>query len=84
MEGAAPGSPGQGSALSGRRERTDRNVVSVRIPERELPGLRARIHVWLFFEQSDERACPLQRRVEIIDTEEQEEPVAGCRAIGTH
>jgi hypothetical protein len=26
----------------------------------------------------------LKRRVEIIDTEEQQEPVAGCPAIGAH
>src|SRR5262249_46066859 len=30
---------------SGRRERTDRNVISVRIAERELPGVSVRIHV---------------------------------------
>src|ERR1035441_390326 len=64
------------SALSGRRERTDRNVISVRISERELVGLSVRIHVWLLFEPGDERACPLKRQVEIIDTEEQQEPVA--------
>src|SRR5216683_5825194 len=75
---------GSCSALSGRRERTDRNVISVRISERELLGLSARIHVWLLFEPSDERACPLKRQVEIIDTEEQQEPVAGCPVIGAH
>ena len=68
---------GSCGALSGRRERTDRNVISVRIAERELLGLRVRIHVWLLFEPRDKRACPLQRQVEIIDTEEQHEPVAG-------
>src|SRR6202171_5525091 len=75
---------GSCSALSGRRERTDRNVISVRISERELLGLSVRIHVWLLFEPSDERACPLKRQVEIIDTEEQQEPVAGCPVIGAH
>ena len=59
------------SALSGRRERTDRNVISVRISERELLGLSVRIHVWPLFEPSDERSCPLKREVEIIDKEEQ-------------
>src|SRR5256885_5783245 len=44
---------GSCSALSGRRERTDRNVTSVRISERELLGLSVRIHVWLLFEPSD-------------------------------
>ena len=34
---------GSCSALSGRRERTDRNVISVRISERELLGLSVRI-----------------------------------------
>src|SRR5258705_13904250 len=75
---------GSCSALSGRRERTDRNVISVRISERELLGLGVRIHVWLLFEPSDARACPLKRYVEIIDTEEQQEPVAGCPVIGAH
>ena len=70
--------------LSGRRERTDRNVISVRIPERELPGLSVRIHVWLLVEPSDERACPLKRQVEIIDTEEQQEPVAKRPVIGAY
>ena len=72
---------GSCGALSRRRERTDRNVISVRISERELLGLRVRIHVWLLFEPSDQRACPLQREVEIIDTEEQQETVAGCGVI---
>ncbi len=47
-------------------------------------GLRVRIHVWLLFEPSDERACPLERQVEIIDTEEQQEAVAGYCVIGAH
>ena len=75
---------GSCSAVSGRRERTDRNVISVRISERELLGLSVRIHVWFLFEPSDERARPLKRQVEIIDTEEQQEPVAGCPVIGAH
>src|SRR2546429_6353453 len=75
---------GNCSALSGRRERTDRNVISVRISERELLGLSVRIHVWLLFEPSDESARPLKRQVEIIDTEEQQEPVAGRPVIGAH
>src|SRR5437773_11923656 len=75
---------GRCNALSGRIERTDRNVISVRIPERELLGLSVRIHVWLLFEPSDERARPLKRQVEIIDTEEQQEAVAGCPAIRAH
>src|SRR5262249_24812689 len=46
------------------RERTDRNVISVRISERELLRSSVRIEVWLLFEPTDERACPLQRQVE--------------------
>ena len=53
------------------RERTDCNVISVRISERELRRSSVRIEVWLLFEPTDERACPLKRQVEIIDTEEQ-------------
>ena len=68
---------GSCSALSGRKKRTDRNAISVRISERELLGLSVRIHVWLLFEQSDERACPLKRQVEIIDKEEQQEASPG-------
>ena len=68
----------------GRRKRTDRNVVSVRISERKLLGLSARIHVRLLFEPSDQRACPLKRPVEIIDTEEQQEAIAAFPVIGAH
>src|SRR6516165_9505493 len=75
---------GRCDAVLGRRERADRNVISVRISERELPGLSVRIHVGLLFEPSDESACPLKRQVEIIDTEEQQEAVAGRPVIGTH
>src|SRR5260370_41897537 len=75
---------GSCSALSGRRERTDRNVISVRISERELLGLSVRIHVWLLFEPSDETACPLKCQIEIIDTEEQQEPVPGYPVIRAH
>ncbi len=40
--------------------------------------------MWLLFESSDERACPLKRQIEIIDPEEQQEPVAGRAVIGAH
>jgi hypothetical protein len=32
--------------------------------------------VRLFFEPSDESACPLQCQIEIVDAEEQEKPIA--------
>src|SRR5215472_1519363 len=38
----------------------------------------------LLFELCDERPCPLQGRVEIIDTEKQEEAVTGRSVFGTH
>src|SRR5260370_14506466 len=68
---------GSCSALSGRRARTDRNLVSVRISERELLGLSVRIHVLLLFEPTDARACPLTRPVDIINTAEIQEPLLG-------
>ena len=38
----------------------------------------------LLFEPGDKSACSLQGHVEIIDSKEQQEPVAGCRMIGAH
>jgi len=38
----------------------------------------------LLFESRDERACPCQDHAEIIDTEKQEEAVAGRRVIRAH
>src|SRR5439155_22688606 len=64
-----------------RRERTDRDVVSVRIPQRELFCSSIRVRVRLLFEPGDERACPFQCHSEIVDAEEQEEPVARCRVV---
>ncbi|MDQ1636825.1 MAG: hypothetical protein QOF62_164 [Pyrinomonadaceae bacterium] len=64
-----------------RRERTNHDVVSVRIPERELLCSSTRIRVRLLFEPGDERACPFQRHTEIVDAEEQEQPVARCRVV---
>ena len=67
-----------------RRERTNRDVVSVRIPERELLCSSIRVRVRLLFEPCDERACPFQCHIEIVDAEEQEEPVARCRVVPAH
>jgi hypothetical protein len=66
----------------GGRERTDHDVIPVRISECELHSSSVRIHVGLLLESSDERACPWQRQVEIIDPEKQEEAVARLRLIG--
>jgi len=69
--------------LLGRSEGTDRDVVPVLISECELRGSGARVHVGLFIESINESACPLQRHVEIIDTEKQQEAIARLRVIGT-
>src|SRR5438128_2361760 len=70
--------PNRGQALS---ERTNHDVVSVPVPERELLGSSIRVRVRLLFEAGDERACPFQCHIEIVDAEEQEEPVARCRIV---
>src|SRR2546425_11363559 len=67
-----------------RRERTNRDVVSVPIPERELLCSSIRVRVRLLFEPGDESACPLQGPIEIVDAKEQEEPVARCRLVPAH
>src|SRR5436309_13138712 len=64
-----------------RRERTNHDVVSVPVPERELPCPSIWVRVRLLFEPGDERACPFQCHIEIVDAEEQEEPVAGSRVV---
>jgi hypothetical protein len=86
------GDEGEGLKVRGRpsppwvraSERTDRDVVSVRIPEGELPCLRVRVHVRLLVEPGDESACPRQGPVEVVDAEEQEQPVARWRRGRTH
>src|SRR5437016_1240641 len=64
-----------------RRERANHHVVSVRIPERELLCSSSRVRVRLLFEPRDERACPFQCHIEIVDAEEQEKSVARCRVV---
>src|SRR5262245_9584749 len=65
-------------------DRANRNVISIQIPERELPRARVRVHVRLLFEAGDERARPVKCPVEIVDAEEQEEPVARRPLVRTH
>src|SRR5256712_11032717 len=67
-----------------RRERTNHDVVSVRIPERELLCSSIRVRVRLLFEPGDESARPFQGHIEIVDAEEQEEPVARCCLVPAH
>jgi hypothetical protein len=38
--------------------------------------------MWLLVEPSDESASPLKRKVEVVDTEEQQEAIPGLPAIG--
>jgi hypothetical protein len=80
----APSSLGTAMLISACRQRTDRDVISVRISERKLRRLSVRVEVCFLFEPADERACPLKCQVEIIDTEEQQEAVAGCPVIRAH
>jgi hypothetical protein len=44
----------------GRVQRTDGDVVPVKISERKLRGSSAGIDVWLFFQPADKGACPWQ------------------------
>ena len=67
----------------GRIERTDGDVISVRISERKLHSSSAGIHMWLFFQPADERARPWQSYVKVVDPEEQEEAVARLCMVGT-
>jgi hypothetical protein len=67
----------------GRIERTDGDVISVRKSERKLRSSSVGIHLWLFFHPADESARPWQGYVEVVDPEEQEEPVARRGAVGT-
>jgi DNA-directed RNA polymerase subunit N (RpoN/RPB10) len=66
----------------GRVERTDGDVVPVRISERKFCGSSAGIHVWLFFQPADESARPWQSYVKVVDPEEQEEAVSRLGVVG--
>jgi len=68
--------------LLGRRQRTDCDVIPVRVPQRELRSTSVLVQVWLLLESSDESARPWQRHCEIIDTEKQKEAIARLRVIG--
>ena len=66
----------------GRIERTDGDVVTVRISERKLPGSSAGIYMRLFIQQADERARAWQSYVKVVDPKEQEEAVARLGVVG--
>jgi len=67
----------------GRIECTDGDVISVRVSERKLHCSSVGIHVWLFFQPTDERAPPWQSYVKVVDPKEQEEAVARLGVVGT-
>jgi hypothetical protein len=68
---------------SGRIERTDGDIISIRISERKLLGSSSGIYMRLFFQPADERARPWQSYVKVVDPEEQEEAVARLGVVGT-
>src|SRR4029450_12492375 len=60
---------------------TDHDVVPVGIPERKLLSAGIWVDAGFLFEPAEgARSC--QRHVEVVDTEKQQETVAGCRVIG--
>ena len=67
----------------GRIERTDGDVISVRISERKLHSSSVGIHVRLFFQPADERLRPWQSCLKLVDPEEQEKAVARLGGVGT-
>src|SRR5206468_8623316 len=71
-------------ASSGLTISADRDVVSVRIPERELHCLSVWIQVVLLLESGDESACPVQAIIVVVDAKKQEEPIARRRLVRAH
>jgi hypothetical protein len=60
----------------GRIERTDGDIISVRISERKLRSSSVGIHMRLLLQPADERARSWQSLVEVVDPEKQEEAIA--------
>ena len=54
------------------RKRADCDIVPVWVSQRELLGSSVGVDVRIFLELCDKSARPMQRRVEIVDTKEQE------------
>src|SRR5437016_517131 len=71
-------------ASSGLTISADRDVVSVRIPEREFHCLSVRIQVGLLLESGDESACPVQGLIVVVDAKKQEEPIARQSLVRAH
>ena len=76
--------PPRGSSWLRRRERADRDVVSIRVSERELHRFSVQVQVGFLLESRDESARPRKGLVVVVDAEEQEEPVARCCLIRAH
>jgi hypothetical protein len=68
----------------GRIERTDGDVISVRISERKLRSSSDRIHTWFFFQPADECARPWQGDLKVVDPKEQQQAVARLGVEGTY
>ena len=66
----------------GRVQRTDGDVVPVKISERKLRGSSVRIHVWLFLKPADKSARPWQSEVKVVNPEEQEQAVSRLGVSG--
>ena len=66
----------------GRVERSDCDVIPVRISERKLHGSGVGIHMWLLFQSANESARPGQSHVKVVDPEEQEETVSRRGVVG--
>jgi hypothetical protein len=66
-----------------RIERTDGDVIAVRISERKFRSSSVGIHMGLFCQPADEGARPWQSHVKIVDPEEQEEVVTRLGVVGT-
>ena len=73
----------RGIASLDRGQRTNRDVVSVRVSQGELLGSCVRVHVWLFLEARNKSACPPQCNLIVVDAKEQKETVAGFPVVGT-
>src|SRR5215472_12810531 len=68
---------------SGRIERTDGDVISVRVSKRKLCSSSIGIYMRLFFQPAHEPARAWQSYVKVVDPEEQEQTVARLGVVGT-
>jgi hypothetical protein len=69
---AAPRSGGGLNELLGRSERTDHDVIPIRITECEFSGASIGAQMRFLFQSTDKGACSKQRLIEVVHTKEQE------------